>query len=65
MLTKFQSLCSFLADADPQDLMSVSFDDVCRRFHVNPINVDCALYSVFGMCGDEIIRQYAAGMANM
>ena len=65
MLTKLQSLCTFLADADPQDLRSVSFEDVCRRFYADPISVDRAFYSVFGMCGDEIIRLYGGEGANM
>ena len=58
MLTKFQSLCTFLADADQHDLSSVSFEDVCRRFHADPISVDRAFYSAFGMSGNEIIQQY-------
>ena len=59
MLTRFQSLCSFLADADPLELSSVTFEDLCRSYHADPVMVDRTFYSVFGMSGDEIMQQLA------
>ena len=55
MLIRYQSLCSFLAGADPHDLSSLTFEDLCRRFHADPVMVDRSFYSVFGMSGDEIM----------
>ena len=56
MLTRFQSLCYFLTDADPQELCSVTFEDLCLCFHADPVLVDRSFYSVFGMSGDEIMQ---------
>ena len=59
MLIRYQSLCSFLADADLHDLSSLTFEDLCRSFHADPVMVDRTFYSVFGMSGDEIMQQLA------
>lgn len=58
-------MCSFLSEADPASLNSVSFEDVCLRFHVDRIRADRAIYTVFGMCGDEIIERYKGDGANL
>ena len=57
MLTRYQSLCSFLAEADTYTLSSSTFEDVCRRYHADPVMVDRSFYSVFGMSGDEIMQE--------
>lgn len=61
MLTCYQSICAFLSEADAATLNSLTFDELCRIFYEDPVKVDRALYSVFGMSGDEIIMQYREG----
>lgn len=61
MLTKYQSLCSFLCEADHYTLTSLTFEDLCRRYHVDPDNVNMALYSTMGMSGEEIMAQFSEG----
>ena len=65
MLTRYNSLCAFLCEAGTTTLNAVDFEELCRRFHVDPVKVDRAFYSVFGMSGDEIVRQYREGPMNM
>ena len=62
MLTQFYSICAFLCEADDTVLNSITFEDVCSRFHADSAKVDRAFYSAFGMSGDEIIRQYLHGV---
>ena len=58
MLNNYLSMCAFLCEADAATLEAVTFEDVCRRFHTDPVKADRAFYSVFGMSGDEIIRHF-------
>ena len=61
MLTFYHSICAFLCEADVATLNSINFGELCLRFHADPSKVDRALYSIFGMSGDDIIRQYIEG----
>ena len=61
MLTKFHSVCHFLLEADSLTLSTVSFEEICHRFHADPVSVDRSFYSLFGMSGDEMMRQYRDG----
>ena len=64
MLTNYYSICTFLVEADAASLNYVTFDGLCERFHLDPVRVDRAFYSVLGMSGDEIIDRYKGGSQN-
>ena len=64
MLTNYQSLCSFLCEADSASLAAFTFDELFCRFHADPVGADRAFFSVFGMSGEEIMEHYKRTVHN-
>ena len=63
MNDKFTAIASFLAEAGPADLASLTFDDLCRRHGASPRRMNLIFYDNFGMSGDEVIAQVRDGHA--
>ena len=57
MNDQFTTIASFLAEAGPADLASLTFDDICRRHGASPRRMNLLFYDNFGMSGDEAIMQ--------
>ena len=57
MNDKFTAIASFLAEADPADLTSLTFDQICHRHGVSPRRMNLLFYDNFGMCGDDVVAQ--------
>ena len=55
MTDQFTSIASFLAEADLDDLASLTFDEICRRSGASSRRMNNLFYDNFGMSGDEII----------
>ena len=65
MLNHYHSICAFLCEADPATLNSITFEEICLRFHADPVKVNRIFYSVLGMCGEDVIEQYKEGPMNL
>ena len=61
MTEKFTAITAFLAATDWNACFTLTFEDVCRRFDADRRRADNMMYEVFGMSGDEMIRQYRNG----
>lgn len=59
MTDKFTTIASFLAETDPSDLASLSFDDLCRRHGTSSRRMNNLFYDNFGMSGDEVMAHLA------
>ena len=57
MNDQFTAIASFLAEADPADLASLTFNDLCHRHGASSRRMNNLFYDHFGMSGDEIIFQ--------
>ncbi len=57
MTDQFTTIATFLSDADPADLVSMTFNDLCRRHGASPRCMNNIFYDHFGMSGDEVIAQ--------
>ena len=55
MKDQFTTIATFLSEADPADLASMTFNDLCRRHGASPRCMNNLFYDRFGMSGDEII----------
>ena len=58
MKDKFEAITAFLSKTDWNACFTLTFEDVCVRFGADPLQMDNLMYENFGMCGDELIRQY-------
>ena len=57
MTDKFTAITAILAEADPVELASLTFEDLCRRHGADYRRMNLLFYDNFGISGDEIIAQ--------
>lgn len=57
MKSQFETIVTYLLEADRAVLKTLTFDSLCRRHGASPRRMNLIFYDNFGMSGDEVIAQ--------
>lgn len=56
MKSQFETIVTYLLEADRAVLRTLTFDSLCRCFGASPRLMNSCFYDSFGMSGDEVIQ---------
>lgn len=56
MKSQFETIVTYLLEADRAVLKTLTFDSLCRCFGASPRLMNSCFYDSFGMSGDEVIQ---------